>query len=278
MIFYFSGTGNTLWAAQRLAEATGEQLVSMAEALQHGHLSFALTAGERLGFCFPIHGWQPPGIVRRFLSKAQIAWASDAASPHYCYALCTCGDSTGKAIDMFCRQLWRSQQLPLHAAFALVMPESYVCLPFMHTDPPERERQKTLQAAADLSRFITTVADRQTVMEHLVEGPAPWLLTHVVGAFFNRHMVSDRRFVVDAGQCIHCRRCAQVCPTANIDFGRELPEWHHDGSCTACLACYHHCPRHAINYGDITRKRGQYYFGRNSDKTAAVSRPRRNKF
>ena len=27
MIFYFSGTGNTLWAAQQLAEATGEELL-----------------------------------------------------------------------------------------------------------------------------------------------------------------------------------------------------------------------------------------------------------
>ncbi|MCI7256823.1 MAG: ferredoxin, partial [Prevotella sp.] len=28
-----------------------------------------------------------------------------------------------------------------------------------------------------------------------------------------------------------------------------------------CLSCYHHCPHHAINYGNITKKRGQYFFG-----------------
>jgi len=74
-------------------------------------------------------------------------------------------------------------------------------------------------------------------------------------------MITDRKFTVDADVCIACGRCQQVCPTGDLqldDQGR--PSWSHDGSCTCCLACYHHCPRHAINYGSITRRRGQYYF------------------
>ena len=46
----------------------------------------------------------------------------------------------------------------------------------------------------------------------------------------------------------------------NIELKEKLPSWKHDGSCTCCLSCYHHCPVHAINYGAITRRRGQYYF------------------
>lgn len=33
MIFYFSGTGNTRWAAERVAAATGERLISIADAI-----------------------------------------------------------------------------------------------------------------------------------------------------------------------------------------------------------------------------------------------------
>lgn len=33
MIFYFTGTGNSLWVAKALSEALGEQLVSIAEEL-----------------------------------------------------------------------------------------------------------------------------------------------------------------------------------------------------------------------------------------------------
>ena len=58
--------------------------------------------------------------------------------------------------------------------------------------------------------------------------------------------------------CIRCGKCQQVCPVDNIKG--TPPEWMHNGKCTCCLACYHYCPVHAINYGKITRRRGQYHF------------------
>jgi NAD-dependent dihydropyrimidine dehydrogenase PreA subunit len=35
-----------------------------------------------------------------------------------------------------------------------------------------------------------------------------------------------------------------------------LPQWQSD--CSGCLACYHVCPHHAINFGKMTQKKGQY--------------------
>ena len=71
MIFYFSGTGNTKWVAQQLAEATGETLYYIPDELRKGELCYTLQPGERLGFCFPTHGWQPPRIVREFISRGE---------------------------------------------------------------------------------------------------------------------------------------------------------------------------------------------------------------
>ena len=44
MIFYFTGTGNSLYAAQQLA-AEGEQIVSMIDALRAGSFHYTLQAG-----------------------------------------------------------------------------------------------------------------------------------------------------------------------------------------------------------------------------------------
>ena len=71
MIFYFSGTGNTRWAAQQLAEATHERLLFIADELKGG-CDYTLEEDERIGFCFPVHGWQPPHIVREFVSRLTI--------------------------------------------------------------------------------------------------------------------------------------------------------------------------------------------------------------
>jgi NAD-dependent dihydropyrimidine dehydrogenase PreA subunit/flavodoxin len=251
MVFYFSGTGNTRWAAERLAEATGERLLFIPEEL-NTDCNYLLEDDERIGFCFPVHGWQPPHIVRRFISRLTIS------SSHYTYALCTCGDSIGLAMQMF-RDDLAAKGITLDSCRSLIMPESYVCLPFMYTDTPEREREKKQQARIDLDEYLQVVVQRQVGYSQLTLGLAPWTLSHVIGVYFNRFMITDKKFTVDADVCIHCGRCAEVCPVGDITF-ENTPQWKNDSSCTCCLSCYHHCPVHAINYGRITRRRGQYYY------------------
>lgn len=79
MIFYFSGTGNTRWAAIKLATATHERLIDIAEEMRLIKKSgaqytepFILEKGERLGFVFPVHGWRVPRLVREFIAKLQV--------------------------------------------------------------------------------------------------------------------------------------------------------------------------------------------------------------
>lgn len=256
MIFYFSGTGNTKWAAKSIAEALGEQLVSIPEA-RDNKCNYHLKEGEVIGFCFPTHGWQPPRIVREFISRLQISQAEG----HYCFALTTCGDSIGKTMEILCKDLKKAGLPTPKSVFSLVMPESYVCLPFMYTDSPEREHAKIEKAKEQLAIFIRLIKAETEGEMHTVKGAMPWAMSHIIGNYFNKRMVTDKKFTVDEDQCIHCGMCQKVCPTGDLTFDGNLPSWRHDQSCTCCLACYHHCPRHAINYGSITRKRGQYYFG-----------------
>ena len=257
MIFYFSGTGNTKWAAERIAEATGERLYFIPEEL-NTDCEYELADDERIGFCFPVHGWQPPYIVRQFVSRLTLhSIHQSPITTHYTYALCTCGDSIGLAMQMMKREL-AARGIVLASCQSLTMPESYVCLPFMYTDTPERERNKKEQARKDLDNYLKVIVNRQPGYSQLTMGMAPWTMSHVIGAYFNRFMITDRKFTVDADVCIHCGRCAEVCPVGDITFD-NTPQWKNDSSCTCCLSCYHHCPVHAINYGRITRRRGQYY-------------------
>lgn len=251
MIFYFSGTGNTKWMAQQLAQATGEQLLYIPDELRKGKLQYTLQEGERLGFCFPTHGWQPPRIVRTFIRNASFILPPSS----YVYAATTCGDNMGHAMRILDKELGK-KGMKTDARFAVVMPESNVCFSFLHLDTPEKVQQKKTAAQKTVAHISEVVKNRQVGVEELVKGAIPYTYTYVIGGYYNKHLITDKHFWVDEEACIQCGLCAKLCPVDDIEG--LPPHWKHDGSCTNCLACYHHCPQHAIHWGKM--QRGQYFF------------------
>lgn len=262
MIFYFSGTGNTRFVAKEIAAGIGEELLFIPDLIRENRYEFTLQPEETVGFCFPTHGWQPPRIVREFIKQLSI---TQHPSPNnlYCWALTTCGDDMGEAMTILNKDL-KAIGLKASTMFSVIMPESYVCLPFMYTDTEDKEQQKIAAAKEQLPHIIACLRERKEGIEELEKGGTPRLYSYVIGAYFNARMVHDKKFTVDADACIKCGKCAKVCPVDNITG--TPPVWNHNGRCTSCLACYHYCPTHAINFGKITRKRGQYYFNKRGDQ------------
>ena len=286
MIFYFSGTGNTKWAASKLAAATREDLISIAPYMRADDSShnlaepFILKENERLGFVFPVHGWRVPKLVREFISKMKIlrepsdatvenkAKADDSQKNRpFAYCVCTAGDSIGLTIENLNEVISQNPSLQalgiteVSSSYSLIMPESYIGLPFMDVDPKEREIRKKENAAQELAVVCEEIFDRKEGISRLVKGPIPWFFTKVVGGFFENVLITDKRFHVEKDRCVKCGICANVCPVGDIKGGHgEYPVWLHHKDCLTCFTCYHHCPHHAIEFGNQTQKKGQYYF------------------
>ena len=69
MIFYFSGTGNSLYAAQKLHEAEKGELIDMAGALNEKRFEYELSEGEKVGIVFPVYFYGLPTIVAEFMDN-----------------------------------------------------------------------------------------------------------------------------------------------------------------------------------------------------------------
>ncbi len=254
MVFYFSATGNTRWAVEQLADALDEHVAFIPEQ-PDGLVSVNLQDGERLGFCFPVHGWRPPKNVREFVSRLRIQ-----AEGHFTYAICTAGDTLGETINIFEKDLARVG-IRLDSAYSLILPESYVGLPFMDVDKPENEKRKKEQAEVELKTYIQDIAVRKAGIRKLAVGPLPRLHSRLFGSVFVNCLVTDKHFRVDHQRCVKCGICADVCPVGDITGGLGYePEWKHNGACLTCFACYHHCPHHAIEFGNQTKHKGQYFY------------------
>lgn len=278
MIFYFSGTGNSKWAAKTLALETGDTLVSIPEVFK-SDCSFTLKKDEHVGFIFPIHGWRVPNIVKEFLTKLTIKTLGEDTShvKHYCFCLVTAGDSIGKAMERFQQQLKSvtvNDALSLKAVCSLIMPESYVGLPGMDVDTKEKELEKKELASKQLKEFSNILKqhphkDSNQIWgwNQLIRGPIPSFFSGPVGGFFERFLITDKPFHVDSRRCVKCGICANVCPVSDIKGGLGFePEWLHNGKCLTCFSCYHHCPHHAIEFGKRTQKKGQYFYNKLSKR------------
>lgn len=242
MIYYFSGTGNSLYVARHLADALGERLCPM----QLSSVSnLKEQADESVGLVFPVYAWGIPSVVEAF------AKAFPKGAKPFLYAVMTCGDDMGYTDRVLEKALGRQ----LDAAFSVLMPDVYVCLPGFDVDSNEECREKFRGEETKVKEIAECIKAKKQV-RLLKRGPFPWVKTYVLRPLFNRFLVTDKYFHTDASKCIACGRCSKTCPVGNILIIDDLPRW--QSHCAGCLACYHACPYHAINFGKMTQHKGQY--------------------
>lgn len=237
MIFYFTGTGNSLYVAERLAALTNTRAVSIAEIMK-GRPMPEIT--ESAGIVFPVYAWAPPRMVSDFVRRYPIAC-------DYLYSVCTCGDEAGYAMA----RLEKALKRPLNAAWSIRMPNNYIA--GFDVDSEAEARQKLTAADARIPMIAADIIGKRHVHD-VLKGPAAGLKSAIIAPAFNAFATSAKPFYAEA-TCIGCKRCEAVCPTDNIRVAQK-PVW--GAHCTCCLACIHHCPVRAIQRGRHTTRKGRY--------------------
>ena len=238
MIFYFTGTGNSLMAAKLIAPA-GERFVDMADARKKGEFHYEIAEGERVGFVFPVYCYTIGDAVVDFLEKAEIVGAD------YVFAVLTCGGGMGGAA-VYLRKLLEKKGITLSYASAVVMPDNTV---FYWNIASDEKIEDRLELAKDRLADI-----RADLAERTVRPPkglsTGWLRT------FYHWMTGTKKFHV-TDSCIGCGLCERICPESAIEIKEGRPVWVKK-DCTKCAGCINRCPKGAIQYGSGTAKRRRY--------------------
>ena len=248
MIYYYSATGNTRFAANYLGKKLNTEVIDIIRNGEDPDIKIA--DSEPVGFMFPIYCWGIPPVMKRvmdavfpLISKEQYVWVA-----------CTCGDEAGTAMRHFNSLLERVRGRGADAIFSVIMPNTYVLLPGFDVDKPEIEERKLKDAPARLDYIAEKIERREGGIYDVSQGSFP-ALRSAVFPLFERWGVFPKYWKV-SDKCIGCGKCEKICPARNIKLADSRPVWGKD--CFSCCACFHVCPVKAIDYGSITRKKSQY--------------------
>ena len=239
MILYFSATGNCKYVAGRLAEAEGQEALSIADCFRQGRFAFA---DEAIGVVSPTYDLGLPSIVREFLPRASFQTA-------YLYFVATCGTTPG-AIGAMANRAIRGREID--AYYCVRMPDTWT--PIFDLSTPAKVAKYTRNTEAEIDRALRGVRERR-VSRHMFPRTPAIFPDLFAGPIYERVRRTKHLHVEDG--CVDCGLCARKCPVQAIEMRNGRPVWVRE-QCVMCLGCLHRCPKFAIQYDRRTQKHGQY--------------------
>lgn len=244
MIVYYTGTGNSRYCAQLLADRLGDELIDAFHFIRDG-IAAELTSTRPWVFVSPTYGWRLPRIFVDFLRSGCFAGSREA------YFVMTCGTEIGNA-GVKIRELCEEKGFAYRGVLQVRMPENYVA---MFAVPGEAASARIIASARPVLEAGAEDIRQGRPFPPLRVGAVDRLKTALVNPIFYAVCVKARQFrVTDA--CIGCGKCSQVCPMNNISIIDGKPVW--GERCTHCMACICHCPAEAIEYGKSSVGKPRY--------------------
>ena len=225
MIFYFTGTGNSLYVAREL----DSQPISIPQILHNDNLTFT---ADSIGIVCPIYGHEMPAMVKQFIRKATF-------QTDYLYVVLTYGKLHGGAAEI-ADKLLRDAGKKADYITTVLMVDNFL---------PAFDMNEQVRLNKQVENQIASVRSAVQRRQHGIQKAAfKDRMTHKMYL----KMVKNQPETVWAAyrvndECIACGICAKVCPGGciKLENGKAV---HHLENCQACMACVHACPKRAIQF------------------------------
>lgn len=252
IIYYFSGTGNSLKVARDIAEKIGAKIVPVASVVNDNKIK---PDADVVVLVFPVYYVVNDGmplIVSRFIRKLE------GLENKYIFAVCTCNGPISPIITTL-KRLIKLSGGTLACGFITQMPMSYA------TYGPtsiKMQRKMFTEWNHKLKVIAEYVRDRKAGKYETISPwinylltPLGWLIKRKLKNDFNKLVgtvnldypelipLLDRIFSAN-DKCDGCGICARICPVKNIEINSKKPVWQH--RCENCFACVQWCPKNAI--------------------------------
>lgn len=244
MVLYFSGTGNSEYAAKRIGKGLNDEVINLFEKIRGRDFS-DMHAKSPWVVVVPTYAWRIPRIVQEWLGNTRLVGNKDI------YFVMTCGGSIGNA-GKYLEKLCTAKKLHYLGCAAIPMPENYIAM--FSVPAPEKALEIIQKSESIIDKAARMIRNREpfpqlavTVKDKMDSG--------IVNDIFYPVFVHAKKFYA-TNACVSCGKCVQVCPLSNIHLENKKPVWGKD--CTHCMACICRCPSEAVEYGEHSKGLARY--------------------
>ncbi|KAB3530766.1 4Fe-4S dicluster domain-containing protein [Alkaliphilus pronyensis] len=260
LIYYFSGTGNSLAAAQALYEGLGDtKLIPVLSLDMEGTLEIS-DETETVGLVYPIYMNALPKVIRQFISKLK------PRSGCYFYAVATHGGIPGMAGSYLLNTV-KEMGIELNGYFEVTMinntPKGVAPKPLMNLNwekiiDKDSINDMKKRFEKQVPSIISAIKSKDTQSIKVLQDKSRGLIYHLIKLSWKINEYSNPKlsFLLDK-TCTGCGFCEKVCPSYRVVMVEKKPVWSHN-NCYYCYACFNFCPEQAIGVKHYEKKLGRY--------------------
>ncbi|MBF4693199.1 EFR1 family ferrodoxin [Fusibacter ferrireducens] len=248
LIYYFTGTGNSLHIADRLKVLIGDcELIPI---LSYDDTTIIHNDGAtQIGFVFPIYMTTLPVPMRRFIKRLAIS------EQVYLFALATRIGTTHSAFNEI-NSILKRQNKKLDLQWSFNMPSNDPKFDFKSLT---EDQMKALENKweLELESICLKILEQKPflVKDSTANRKVPFVN---VLRFMLSTMGSKPQKMYSDLNCIGCGKCERVCPSRRIEMIQGRPVWPEDKECYRCSACLNFCEMQASQISGMTENNGRY--------------------
>lgn len=223
MIFYFTGTGNSLYVARSL----DNKVVSIPQIIDIDDLQFK---AERIGIVSPVYGHEMPQMVKDFIRRA--CFETD-----YMYLILTYGNRHANAVEL-AENVFYMAGKQVDYIHTILMVDN-----FLPAFDMRQQQEMNKHVEEQLAQIRCDITARKCEMETVTDSDCRAHADYVKSVKGKSAVIwADFDF---SDLCIGCGLCTKVCPAGCIHI-RARRAVRSGDNCQACMACVHVCPETAI--------------------------------
>jgi flavodoxin/Pyruvate/2-oxoacid:ferredoxin oxidoreductase delta subunit len=235
VIFYFSGTGNTWWVADRIkkqldARNINADTVSI-DTVDAKKANWWIKTADLVFFGWPVYFSYAPEPMKRFVDNLL-----PIEKGKHIHVFCTQAVFSGDGAWVL-RKSFKEKGLIIDSAQHFIMPSNKKVY---SGDAGAAKAESIMEACgSQVDRYVEGLL----IGKARIMGKNSFALGAMQRAPFGMFSKSYKRMGVDKTKCTRCGVCAQLCPSGNISMS-DYPEF--ADKCSHCLRCYAFCPVNAV--------------------------------